>query len=474
VKDRDEPNKWLVTAAVVCGTLCIGVTISMMNLAVPLMISTLQTDIDTIQWIITGPMLVNIALVPLVSWLTTLISTRQVYLWAIAIWIATSLPCGLSDTAGGVIFYRLLQGIGGSLHIPTVITVMYQAFPFHQRGLAMGIQQGAQWAAPAIGMTLGGYLLQWHGWRALFFYPIPIGLISIGLALWAIPNSQDDTRTRLDWGGLATLTPALTLLLFAVSQSQRPGWSQRDLLLLIGAGLICMVAFAMVERWHRTPLIEFGLFRERAFSAASAVYFLNTFTGMGVSFAVIVFLQHVLDYSPLQVGFLLLPAMLGRVVGELAAGHLSDRWGARGLSLAGLLIFAMACAALGQVDQRSSVSLIGALLIFANTGMALSNSPMVHAGLRILHTERIGMGSGLLSLVRITGGTFGVGVVGPLVAIAERWSGNSLAGSPVAEEIQATSLLSGYHNYFYLMALLTFCTMIPALLVPPSFRRPEG
>jgi EmrB/QacA subfamily drug resistance transporter len=409
----------------------------------------------------------------LVSWLTTLISTRQVYLWAIAIWIATSLPCGLSDTAGGVIFYRLLQGIGGSLHIPTVISVMYQTFPFHQRGLAMGIQQGAQWAAPAIGMTLGGYLLQWHGWRALFFYPIPIGLISIGLALWAIPNSQDDTRTRLDWGGLATLTPALTLLLFAVSQSQRPGWSQQDLLLLIGAGLIFMVAFTTVERWHRTPLIDFGLFRERAFSAASAVYFLNTFTGMGVSFAVIVFLQHVLDYSPLQVGFLLLPAMLGRVVGELAAGHLSDRWGARGLSLAGLLIFAVACAALGQVDQRSSVSLIGALLIFANAGMALSNSPMIHAGLRILRSERIGMGSGLLSLVRITGGTFGVGVVGPLVAIAERWSGNSLAGTPVAEEIQATSLLSGYHNYFYLMALLTFCTMIPALLVPPSFRRPE-
>ena len=182
VQERGEPHKWLVTVAVVCGTLCIGVTMSMMNLAVPLMISALQTDIDTIQWIITGPMLVNIALVPLVNWLTSLIGTRQVYLWAMAIWIVTSFPCGLSDTAGGVIFHRLLQGVGGSLHIPTVITVMYQAFPFHQRGLAMGLQQGAQWGASAIGMTLGGYLLQWHGWRALFFYPITIGLISIGLA----------------------------------------------------------------------------------------------------------------------------------------------------------------------------------------------------------------------------------------------------------------------------------------------------
>jgi EmrB/QacA subfamily drug resistance transporter len=472
VKDCDAPNKWLVTAAVVCGTLCIGVTMSMMNLAIPLMLSALQTDIDTIQWIITGPMLVNIALVPLVSYLTTLIGIRQVYLWALAIWIATSLPCGLSDTPGGVIFYRLLQGIGGSLHIPTVITVMYQAFPFHQRGLAMGIQQGAQWAAPAIGMTLGGYLLQVHGWRALFFYPIPIGLISIGLALWVLPNTRNGMRTTLDGGGLATLTPALTLLLFAVSQSQRPGWGHQDLLLLTGAGLICTVVFALVERRHKTPLIDFQLFRERAFSAASAVYFLNTFTGMGMGFAVIVFLQHVLDYSPLQVGFLLLPATLGRVAGELTAGHLSDHWGARGLSLAGLLIFAVSSAALGQVDQQSSVWLIGALLILGNTGMALSNSPIIHAGLQTLRDERISMGSGLLSLVRITGGTFGVGVVGPLVAIAERW-GDDLVGGSAAAEIEPSRLLSGYHNYFYLLALLIFCTMIPAFLVQSASRRAE-
>lgn len=473
MKDRDDPNKWLVTAAVVCGTLCIGVTMSMMNLAIPLMISALQTDIDTIQWIITGPMLVNIALVPLVSWLTTLIGTRQVYLWAIAIWIATSLPCGLSDTAGGVIFYRLLQGIGGSLHIPTIITVMYQAFPFHQRGLAMGIQQGAQWAAPAIGMTLGGYLLQLHGWRALFFYPIPIGLISIGLALRALPNTRDGIRNPIDWGGLATLTPALTLLLFAMSQSQRPGWDRQDLLWLIGVGLICTVVFVLVERWHRTPLIEFTLFRQRTFSAASAVYFLSAFTGMGVSFAVIVFLQHGLDYSPLQVGFLLLPATLGRVAGELAAGHLSDRWGARGLSLAGLAIFAVSCAAMGQVDQRSGVLLIGVLLIVSNTGMALSNSPILHAGLQTLRDEQISMASGLLSLVRIIGGTFGVGIVGPLMAIAARWGSDDLAGGPAAAEMQATSVLSGYHNYFYLMALLIFCTMIPAFLVQSASRHVE-
>jgi EmrB/QacA subfamily drug resistance transporter len=473
VQDCDEPHKWLVTAAVVCGTICIGVTMSMMNLAVPLMISALQTDIDTIQWIITGPMLVNIALVPLVNWLTHLIGTRQVYLWAIAIWIATSLPCGLSDTAGGVIFYRLLQGIGGSLQIPTVITVMYQAFPFHQRGLAMGIQQGAQWGASAIGMTLGGYLLQWHGWRALFFYPIPIGLVSIGLALWVLHNTRDGTRVPLDWGGLATLTPALTLLLLAVSQSQRPGWDHHALPLLIGAGITCAALFALIERRQKAPLIELHLFHERAFGAASAVYFLNTFTGMGVNFAVIVFLQQGLDYGPLQVGFLLLPASLGRVAGELAAGHLADRWGARGLSLTGLLIFATSSAALGQVDQHSSLWLIGALLILGNTGTALSNSPIIHAGLQALHDERISMGSGLLSLVRITGGAFGVGVVGPLVAIAAPWSGDGAAGRAVPATLEASWRLSGYHNYFSLIALLILCTMIPACLVRSTARSPQ-
>jgi MFS family permease len=203
------------------------------------------------------------------------------------------------------------------------------------------------------------------------------------------------------------------------------------------------------------------------------VYFLNTFTGMGVSFAVIVFLQSVLHYSPLQVGFLLLPATLGRAAGELVAGHLSDRWGARGLSLAGLLIFALACLALGRIDSQAGILCIAGLLILGNLGMALSNSPVIHAGLRTLHDDRISMGSGLLSLVRITGGTFGVGMVGPLVAVAARWSVGIRSGGPAPVVSVSEPLLAGYHGYFWLMALLVVCTMIPACLVPPTSRRAE-
>jgi MFS family permease len=232
-----------------------------------------------------------------------------------------------------------------------------------------------------------------------------------------------------------------------------------------------MVVFALVEHRQETPLIEFRLFCERAFRMASAVYFLNTFTGMGVSFAIIVFLQHGLDYRPLQVGSLLLPATLGRAVGDLAAGHLSDRWGARGLSLMGLLIFALSSAALGQVHQQTSMALIAVLLILGHIGMGLSNSPILYAGLRSLQEERISMGSGLLSLVRITGGTFGVGVVGPLVAIAGRWGDDTWAGNVAVAPTQTASLVSGYHHYFHLMALLIFCTMVPACLVHSTSRQ---
>jgi EmrB/QacA subfamily drug resistance transporter len=400
------------------------------------------------------------------------ISIRQVYVWAIAIWIVTALPCGLSDTAGSVIFYRLLQGIGGSLHIPLSITVMYQAFPLSQRGLSMGLQQGGHWAAPAIGMTIGAYLLQEQGWPALFFYPIPIGLVSIALAWWALPSTRAGIRAPLDWGGLAILTPALTLLLFAISQSQRPEWTSLDIALMVAAGFLCLAVFMAVEGRHKTPLIELALFRERSFSAASAVYFLSQFTGMGVSFAVIVFLQHALHYSPLEVGFLLLPATLGRVAGELAAGSLSDRWGARGLSLSGLFLFAMSCAALGRLDQHASVWHIGGVLVLGHTAMALSNSPIIHASLRTLRDERVSMGSGVLSLVRIIGGTFGVGVVGPLVAIGTRWDTAGAAVITTTSLVQSTPSMVGYQMYFYLMALLIILTMIPAGLIHPTRRFP--
>jgi hypothetical protein len=128
---------------------------------------------------------------------------------------------------------------------------------------------------------------------------------------------------------------------------------------------------------------------------------------------------------------------------------------------------------LGQLDQQSSVALIGMLLILGNAGMALSNSPIIHAGLRTLHDERISMGSGVLSLVRITGGTFGVGGVGPLVAMAERWANPMPLEGPAATLAPAGQLLDGYHIYFSLMALLIVGTMIPACLLQSDARRVE-
>jgi len=244
---------------------------------------------------------------------------------------------------------------------------------------------------------------------------------------------------------------------------------------LIGAAFLCLVVFILVERRHATPLLEFRLFHERTFSAAATVYFLHSFAGMGISFAVIVFLQNVLRYSPLQVGFLLLPATLGRIVGELAAGHLSDRWGARGLSLAGLTFFSASCVALGQLHLHASVLLVGGVLVLGNTGMALSNSPVMHVGLRALRDERVSMGSGLLSLIRIIGGTFGVGAVGPLLEWADRWGHLHLRGGLPTAVVRAETLPVGYQLYFSLMAALILATLIPALLLRPTPRRvPRG
>jgi MFS family permease len=242
----------------------------------------------------------------------------------------------------------------------------------------------------------------------------------------------------------------------------------------MAGALIGTVVFALVERRHRAPLLDFKLFRERSFSAASIVYFLNNFAGMGVGFAVIVFLQKVLAYSPPQPGLLLLPATIGRGLAELITGHLADRWGVRGLSLAGLFVFATACAALSHIERPSGAFWVGALLIFGSIGMALSNSPILYAGLRGLHDERISMGSGILSLVRIIGGTFGVGVVGPLVALGERWG-----SGPAVEDLprtlaQATLPAGGYQVYFGLTALILLATMLPACLVRPRPRMPCG
>jgi predicted MFS family arabinose efflux permease len=269
------------------------------------------------------------------------------------------------------------------------------------------------------------------------------------------------------------LTPALTLILLAFSQSQRPGWDWQDVLAWSGAGLGGLVVFVLVERRQKTPLIELQLFRHRVFSAAAAVYFLNTFTGMGVSFAAIVFLQQALEYTPLQVGILLLPATVGRVAGELAGGHFAYRWGARGLSLVGLAIFACSCVMLGRLDRQSDALLIAVLLVLGTTGMALSNSPMIYSGLRTLRDERISMGSGVLSLVRIGGGTFGVGVVGPLVAMAERWARAQSGAGPAPPLAVVEPSLAGYQIYFSLMALLIVGTMLPAFLVRSDARHSD-
>ncbi len=404
--------KWWVFLIVSLGTLSVALGVTAVNIAIPTIMSSLGASLDKIQWVLTGFMITRTVLIPSIGWVGERIGDRNLFILSMAIFTAGSLLCSIAWSADSLIFFRIIQAAGAGPLIAVAMSIMFEAFPRHQRGMAMGLFMTGWSIGPFFGPLLGGYLVERVNWRAIFYINIPFGLLSIAAAYLVLPQKEKgEERTPFDLLGFLTLTGGTVTLLLALSQGQELGWGSRLIVELFSASAVLWALFVVAELKAKNPYIEVRHFRSLNFSLSNLIIFFRVFGFRGANFLISLFLQRGLNYSPLQAGIFLLPGAIITGAVSPAAGILSDRLTPRMPLLTGLVILVFAVYGLSTITLWTTMTGIFLLISFMSAGQSMMNAPLNTVALGALPEGKVRMGSGILGLSRGLGETFAIAIL---------------------------------------------------------------
>jgi EmrB/QacA subfamily drug resistance transporter len=391
---------WWITAALMLGFTTAGLSVTVVNLAFPQIMTSLRAELEVMQWVQTGSLIMQAVMMPSVGWLGARLGNRRLYLWSMSVFIGGSVLCGMAWDVYSLIAFRLLQAVGSGPLFPLTQSIMFQTFPEEKRGLAMGINSLGFSFGPMVGPVLGGYLLEHASWRVVFYINVPVGIVSLVLAYLVLPWPRRQERRHLDAVGLLSMAMFLVTLLLAISEGRTEGWDSQYIVTLFGLALVAGVVFVVTELRSSQPFVELRLFKNVAYTMASLVVFINTLCFMAANFVVTLFLQLHLEYTPLQAAWILMPAAI--VIGLLSvvAGRLSDLVSTRALVIFGLVGVALCLFQHTTINTTTSIGMITFWFTLRGVARAFTIAPLSTASLATLPEAEVRMGSGLLSLNR--------------------------------------------------------------------------
>jgi EmrB/QacA subfamily drug resistance transporter len=425
VTDRlrlSEANRRWWTLAAMCFALAmIMLDNTVVNVALPSIQRDFNASLSALEWTLNAYTLTFAVLLVTGGRLGDIFGRRRVFLIGVVVFALASATIGFAASDGMLVASRALQGIGAALMMPATLSILTHAFPPEERGKAIGIWAGVSAIALAVGPLVGGWLTEDVSWRAIFFLNLPVAAGAIIVTLFAAEESRDETvDRRVDFPGIATLTIGLGALVLALVEGNAWGWGSPEVISLFVLSVVGLVAFVWVERRFPTPMVDFAFFRSRQFVGANVVAFMVTFAMFAMFFFIALYMQNVLGYSPLETGVRFLPTTIVVMFAGPIAGRLTDRIGPRWLMTGGLVVLAASLAWQSRLTVDTSFGYLFPAFVAMGLGIGFVMSPMSAAAMNAVDRTKAGVASGVLSMSRMVGGTFGVAALGALVAAVGR------------------------------------------------------
>jgi EmrB/QacA subfamily drug resistance transporter len=412
----DYSRKWYVMAAVAMSILLATIDGSIVNVALPTLVRDLQTEFAIVEWVILAYLLAMATLMPSVGRLGDMLGKKVIYTAGFVVFTVGSFLCGLAPDVYWLIGFRVLQAVGAAMALALGAAILTEAFPQSERGKALGLFGTFVSIGVVIGPTLGGVLIDTLSWHWIFFVNLPIGLIGVWMSLRYIPASQPVGRQTFDYPGAITLFISVLALLLALTLGQQLGFGQMVTLWLFAGWLVFLILFIMIELRTNQPMINLRLFRNILFSINLVTAFLTFVTIAGVFILMPFYLENVLGYNTLQVGYMLavIPVTLG--IAAPIAGALSDRLGTRPMTVVGLLVLMIGYYTASTLTLQTGVMGYILRLLPIGIGMGIFQSPNNSAIMGSASHKELGVVSGLLSTTRTLGQTAGVAILGAVWA----------------------------------------------------------
>lgn len=420
---------WFAVATVCVGAFMGQLDASIVALAFPTLQRDFNAPLGAVTWVGLTYLLVLVATVTAMGRLSDMVGRKLLYVYGFAVFIVGSALCGLAPDLAALDGFRVLQAVGAAMLQANSVAIIALAVPRRSLGRAVGIQGAAQAVGLALGPAVGGLLLAAGGWRLLFLINVPFGIVGMAAGLFLIPRSRELAgRMRFDWPGLLLFVPAVIAVLGAISLGNTAGWTSTAILGAITAGAVLAVGFVRRERTAESPLLDTGLFRSVSFSAGVGSGLLSYLVMFGVLLVVPFFLERSLGLSAGRTGLELavMPVALGLVAPF--AGRLSDRLGARPLTVVGMLVVALTLATLALT--RPGEPLLVAALALAGAGLGLFTPSNNAAIMASAPRTEAGVASGVLNMTRGMGTALGLaltGMVYGLVSSPEQGLRSSMA-----------------------------------------------
>ena len=419
---RSPGYRWAVLTLIMTGTFMAILDTSIVNVALPHMMSAFGVNRNQIEWVTTGFMLATAVSMPLVGWLVGRLGHKTLYLGSLTLFTLGSAACALSWSYDSLIVARIIQAAGGGAIQPVGMAMIAELFEPEERGKALGVWGTGIMIGPAVGPTLGGYLTDVFNWRSIFSVNLPFGIVAllIGLALMESDSKRLKRKLPFDWWGFIFLSIALITGLLALSKGQEKGWTSGYIITCLSFTIIGLTMFLTVENVIAHPLLDLKLFLYRNFSLSMGLAIFRAVGLFGGVFLVPIFLENLVGYTTIQTGLWMMPMALTVGIMMPISGRMADRYSARWLVLVGSALTGISLLIYGDLDPLSGAAMIIGPQLIRGFGLALMMAPLLTAAINAVPKEQVATASSFLNVAQRLGGSFGIALLNTFVTSSVR------------------------------------------------------
>ena len=413
-RQRTDVNPWVIAATVMLATFMEVLDTSVANVSLPHIAGNLSASVDEATWVLTSYLVANGIVLPMSGFLSVLFGRKRFYMTCVILFTLSSMACGLAPSLGLLVFFRIVQGLGGGALQPISQAILVESFPRAKQGMAQAVYGMGVVVAPVIGPTLGGWITDNYSWRWIFFINIPVGVLSLLMTYTMVHdppylNERRKKGVRIDYGGIGLLALGLASLELMLDEGQKEDWFSSHMIvtaaILGAAGLVAVVLWELSQK---EPVVDFRMLKDRNFAIATGAMFLLGFVLYSSTAMLPIYLQTLMGYnatlsgqviSPGGIAIILMMPIVGRLVGKV-----DPRWLVIcGLSVSSIGLFQMAGFNL-NIDYRTAVI----ARIVQSIGLAFMFIPINVTAFAFVPKEKTNYATGLVNLARNIGGSSGI------------------------------------------------------------------
>jgi EmrB/QacA subfamily drug resistance transporter len=456
--DRLDPALLKLAGILLVGAVAVSLDMTITSVALDTLGRTFHAPLSSIQWVSTAYLLAVAMVMPLTGWAMDRFGGKRMWMLSLALFFGGSVLCGLAWSAGSLIAFRAVQGIGGGMMLPLLQAILAQAAGPRRLGRLMSAVAVPALLAPILGPVIGGVILDGLSWRWIFLVNVPVCTIALMLAWRGMPDLRGRGEQRLDVLGLALLSPALAAIVYGLSEAgSRGGFANGSVIVPLAIGAALLAAFAVhALRTRVEPIIDLRLFRARSFTASAGLMFLFGLSIFGAMLLLPLYYQQARGQSALDAGLALAPQGFGMMAALVIAGRLTDKIGPRPIVFVGMILATLGTIPYALVDPGTSTLTLDASLIIRGAGLGAVTVPAMTAAYYDLRPEMIPRATSALRIFQQIGASFGTAV---LALILQHQTSNHAAAGPAG-------LTTAFGNTFWWAVSFTALAFIPALLLP--------